>query len=174
MKSKTNFKSGFFTGSILGIVLLLFGYYSFQKIVDKAENVATIDLHQFEYQDLEGNTFELSDFKGKNILVNFWATWCAPCIKEFPVLNETYATINEDFVFIMASDQSLDKIRKFTEGKPYKFIYAKTNNLILNGITTVPQSFVFDKNGTMKHHHPTIFEGMPEVIANTLQEWVKN
>lgn len=174
MKAKINFKSGFFTGSILGIVLLAFGYYSFQNISEKAENIATIDLHQLEYQDLDSNTIELSDFKGKHILINFWATWCAPCVKEFPVLNETYDKLKDDFVFIMVSDESIDKIKAFAKNKPYQFVFVKSDNLILQGITYVPQTFILDKNGITKKHHPTIFEGSAESIANTLQNWAKN
>jgi len=174
MKATINFKSGLFTGSVLGILLLAFGYYSFQKISEKVENVATIDLHQLEYQDMDGNAIQLSDYKGKHMLINFWATWCAPCVKEFPVLNETYNTVKEDFVFIMVSDQSLDKIKAFAEGKQYQFIYAKTNNLLLNGITYVPQTFILDKKGNTIHHHPTIFEGNAKSIADTLYSWIKH
>jgi len=174
MTTKINFKSGFLAGCILGVLILLFGYYSFQKIIEKSENIANIDLHQLEYKDLNGNTIELSDFKGKHILVNFWATWCAPCLKEFPVLDEAYNTLKDDFVFIMVSDQSIDKIKAFAGNKPYQFIYTKTNNLLLNGIATLPQSFVLDRDGITKQHHPTIFKGSAKSIVDTLQNWVKN
>ncbi len=174
MKAKMNFKSGLFTGSILGILILVFGYYSFQKISEKAENVAIIDLHQLEYQDLDGNNIKLSDFKGKCILVNFWATWCAPCVKEFPVLNEAYEILNKDFVFIMVSDESLDKIKKIATNKPYQFVFAKTNNLMIKGITYLPQTFVLDTAGNTVKHHPTIFEGTASSIAKTIQDWTKN
>jgi len=55
----------------------------------------------------------LSDFEEKNVLVNFWTSWCGPCVKEFPLLQETQSTIKEDFVFIMISDESIDKIKAF-------------------------------------------------------------
>lgn len=174
MKAKINFKYGFFTGIGIGILLLLFGYYSFQKIAEKAENVATIDLHQLEYQDLEGNTVTLSDYEDKHLLVNFWATWCAPCVKEFPVLDETYTAVEDNFVFIMVSDESIDKIKAFAAKKPYQFVYLKTDNLIVKGITYVPHTFVLDKDGITKFHHPTIFEGNSTTIASTLYKWIQN
>jgi thiol-disulfide isomerase/thioredoxin len=125
MQSKINFKSGLFTGSVLGILLLVFGYYTFQKITTKAEDIANIDLYQFEYVDLDGKNISLSDYQGKHLLVNFWATWCAPCIKEFPVLNEAHQLLKEDFIFVMVSDQSINKIKAFTETKPYSLYLSK-------------------------------------------------
>lgn len=125
MQSKINFKSGLFTGSVLGILLLVFGYYTFQKITTKAEDIANIDLYQFEYVDLDGKNISLSDYQGKHLLVNFWATWCAPCIKEFSVLNEAHQLLKEDFVFVMVSDQSINKIKAFTETKPYSLYLSK-------------------------------------------------
>ncbi len=174
MKAKLNFKSGFFTGSIIGVLILMFGYYYFQEISEKAKSVATTNLHELEYKDLDGNIFKLSEFKGKYILVNFWATWCAPCIKEFPVLDDTYELLKKDYVFIMVSDESIDKIKKFAANKPYQFVFAKTNNLMTKGITYVPQTFVLDKNGKTIKHHPTIFEGSASSISNTIQNWIKN
>lgn len=174
MKAKTNFKTGFLIGNFIGILILIFGYYSFQKISEKAENAANIDLHQLEYQDLDGNEIKLSDFKGKHILINFWATWCAPCIKEFPELNEAYKELNDDFIFIMVSDESIDKIKKFAANKPYLFVFAKTNNLMVKGITFVPQTFVLGKDGNTIKYHPTIFEGSASSITNTIKDWAKN
>jgi len=174
MKTKINFKSGFLAGSILGVLLIIFGYFSFQEITKKAEDVANIDLHQFEYQDIHGNDVQLSDYEGKHLLVNFWATWCAPCIKEFPVLDETYTTVKEDFVFIMVSDEPIDKIKTFASKTAYDFIYLKTNNLLFKGITYVPQTFVFDSIGTKKYHHPTIFEGSASSITQSLRQWANN
>ena len=175
MKSKINFKTSIYTGSIIATLLLIFGYFTFQKIMKKADNIDTVDLSQLSYQDLDGNKIRLSDFKGKNILINFWATWCAPCVKELPLLNETYDLVKEDFVFIVVSDESKEKIKKFSQQTPYKFVYLKaTNKLMLDGIVFVPQTFILDKKGNTKHHHPSIFEGSAEDTANTLYNWVKH
>ncbi|ALS28561.1 AhpC/TSA family protein [Paenibacillus sp. 32O-W] len=42
----------------------------------------------FELPDLQGETVRLTDFRGKGVLLNFWASWCGPCVKEMPLLNE--------------------------------------------------------------------------------------
>ena len=173
MKVKLNFKKGILVGSIIGIMLVGYGYYTFQNMIEKSENISNFDLHQLHYEDLEGNEVHLSDYKGKNVFVNFWATWCAPCVKEFPVLNEVYSNVKDDFVFVVVSYESRDKIEAFAKDKPYQFIYLKSNNFILEGITTVPQTFILDTQGNNVYHHPTIFEGSVEEIVKMLYEWVK-
>lgn len=174
MKTNINFKSGFLTGTIIGIILLGFAYFSLQQIKQKADDIANINLHELAYQDLDGNEIQLSDFKGKHVLINCWATWCGPCVKEFPLLDDTYNELKEDFIFLMISDESRSKIRNFAETNPYQFVYLKTGSLLKEGITTVPQSFLLDKTGKMIHHHPTIFEGDVATLIATFNSWVNN
>jgi len=170
---KITFKTGFITGNLIGIVLVILGYFIINNMMNKAENISSFDLHQLEYQDLDGNKIQLTDYKDKHILVNFWATWCAPCIAEFPLLNETYDLVKDDFIFVMVSHESKEKIAAFTKDKPYNFIFLKSNNFLLEGITTVPQSFILDKNGNNIYHHPTIFNGNKEQVANILNQHLK-
>jgi len=62
----------------------------------------------------------------------------------------------------------------FAEAKPYTFIYAKSNNLLPNGITSVPQSFLLDKKEKKVYHHPTIFEGTKDEVSFQIKNWIKN
>jgi thiol-disulfide isomerase/thioredoxin len=72
----------------------------------------------FQVNDLTGTPFKLSDFKGKYVLLEFWAVWCPPCIGEIPHLKETYEAFNNNERFVMIS-LSLDEnpliARKFIE-----------------------------------------------------------
>ncbi len=68
------------------------------------------------FTDPDGGTFTLADFKGKTVLVNFWATWCAPCRKEMPMLSELQSEFGgEEFevVTIATGRNSVPGIRKF-------------------------------------------------------------
>lgn len=68
----------------------------------------------FSFADLDGQTHSSDDFKGKIIVLNFWATWCPPCIKEFPLLLEIAETYKEDLDFIaLSSDFQDDALDRF-------------------------------------------------------------
>jgi cytochrome c biogenesis protein CcmG, thiol:disulfide interchange protein DsbE len=64
----------------------------------------------FSFQDLNGEKHALEDFRGKTIILNFWATWCPPCIREFPVLVEIAHKYPDDVVLIALSSDTDDKI----------------------------------------------------------------
>lgn len=66
----------------------------------------------------DGGEFRLADFEGKHVLVNFWATWCAPCRKEMPMLSELQAELGGDafeVITIATGRNSVAGIRKFFE-----------------------------------------------------------
>lgn len=71
--------------------------------------------HDFALQDLDGNTVRLSALRGQPVIVNFWATWCAPCRVEMPELQAVYETYQDDGLVILALDQdeSPDVVREF-------------------------------------------------------------
>ncbi|MCV6591481.1 MAG: TlpA family protein disulfide reductase [Silicimonas sp.] len=70
------------------------------------------------FTDPDGGEFRLSDYEGKHVLVNFWATWCAPCRKEMPMLSELQEEFGGDafeVVTIATGRNSVPGIRKFFE-----------------------------------------------------------
>ena len=63
------------------------------------------EAHDFTLNDLDGNLVSLSDFRGRPVIVNFWATWCAPCRIEMPELQAAYDKHQDDGLAILALDQ---------------------------------------------------------------------
>lgn len=70
-------------------------------------------------KDLEGQTVDLNQSQNKPILINFWATWCAPCIAEMPDLNDLYQTFKNDVDFYFVSQEDPKVLRNFLKVKNY-------------------------------------------------------
>lgn len=117
----------------------------------------------FEVQDYAGNKVRLSDFRGKVVFLNFWATWCGVCKSEKPGLEAMANELSgEDFVALaLASDTDWNKIAAmFPDGSPLTILLDPPANEDENlgtvaqsyGITAVPESFIIDKRGVIRHY----------------------
>lgn len=99
--------------------------------------------------DLNGKEVQLSDFKGKRILVNYWATWCGPCIKEMPALARAEQILKENnYVFLLITDESIEEILTFKSSINNDFNFLKLNGSIESlGVYALPTTFVYNEKG---------------------------
>ena len=120
---------------------------------------------EFTLEDLNGKKVSLADFKGKAVLINFWATWCAPCRVETPWLIELrsrYAAQGLEVVGISLDDIHRGNAEKLSEEKrqiarfvqqmqiPYPvLIDGDTVSQPYGGLDALPASFYVDRNGTV-------------------------
>ncbi|RMG83869.1 MAG: TlpA family protein disulfide reductase [Bacteroidetes bacterium] len=98
------------------------------------------------------DTVKLSDFKDKLVLLDFWATWCVPCIKEFPALNVLYEKYKKDIVIVSISiDKKRKKAERFAKKKhyPWYFVHFDGNYDLLESykVKTIPLYYLIDSNG---------------------------
>jgi len=106
----------------------------------------------FTTTDLQGNTVKLSDYEGKVIFLNFWATWCIPCRTEMPAMKFLEKNVNDpNFVILTVNmKESPEKIKIFnTELKlNFKTLLDPEGEVFnLYRVTTLPTTFVIDKQG---------------------------
>ena len=107
----------------------------------------------FTLSDISGKKVSLSDFKGKVILLNFWATWCGPCTAEMPSFNRLYAAFkNDDFVVLAVSIDSSEKpVQSFVSAKGITFPVLmdpdKEAYFDLYAVFALPTSFLIDRKG---------------------------
>lgn len=109
----------------------------------------------FQLEDTKGNKVSLSDLRGKVVLVNFWATWCPPCIVEMPSmerLNEVLA--GDDFVMLAINTEENGRsiVPAFLEKTPYTFPILYDNKGVVQkryGVFKFPESFIINKDGTV-------------------------
>lgn len=103
------------------------------------------------YNDLNGNPVSLEQFRGKRILVNYWATWCTPCLHEFPSLVKAQEILSDDnYVFLFPSTDHVDKIKEFNKKQEYPLQFLSLNQSLdkLN-IYALPSTFIFKTDGSL-------------------------
>lgn len=114
------------------------------------------DAPDFTLTDLDGNTISLSEMKGEVIFLNFWATWCTPCKKEFPYFNEAYESHKDSGVKIIgiSIDRSEKIVKKFLQKTELVFPIAMGERAFLSdyGVgRAVPVTIIIDKKGKLRH-----------------------
>jgi len=113
-----------------------------QKKIKTVEDISNL-------VDLNGESIDMSMYLGKKVLVNFWATWCAPCKKEMPDLLEAQQILKKyNYAFLLISDESKAQISEFKKKTNYDFTFLKstkpTNSL---GVYALPTTFVYNEKG---------------------------
>lgn len=103
------------------------------------------------FRDLNGKEVLLSDFKDKLVIVNVWATWCSPCLREMPTFKELLKKLNrKDLILLSVSiDQKLAKLKDFAAKNPYPFTYLHDPEASVRSLFGgfVPATFIIDKKG---------------------------
>lgn len=109
----------------------------------------------FTVQDLEGNKVALSDFRGKLVFLNFWATWCPPCREEMPSMERLYRSMEgKPFKILAVSvDNNVGVVERFRKGRGYTFpVFIDESGKVaaLYRTTGVPETFIISPEGTIR------------------------
>ena len=122
---------------------------------------------------LDGERTSLSEFEGKTIFMNLWATWCPPCIAEMPNIQRLYDDISDDnIVFVMASlDQDPQKARDFIARKGFTFpVYSVLSKPRVYDSSVVPTTYVISPGGDIVMEH----RGMAKYDTDDFKQFLKS
>lgn len=144
-------------------------------VAERTENQIANDI---TFQDGNGKTIALNDLKGKVVFINFWATWCPPCIAEMPSINELKAKFNgnENIVFLMVDvDGKHKKAQAFMNKRKFNLpVYVPHSEIpkeYLGG--AIPTTIILDKKGAIAirleggrdYSAPEMRRGLQQLIA---------
>ena len=109
------------------------------------------------FTDFEGNQVQLSDYRGKVVFLDFWATWCGPCRMEMPHLQKLHEELGPsgDVVFLGASSEPKVTIKAFLAKNPYNFkiVMVKQEDAQKKfKVSSIPAGFVIDREGVIRAH----------------------
>lgn len=100
---------------------------------------------------LDGDTLNTSELKGRVLFVNFWATWCPPCVAEFPAIQRLYDLLGQKVAFVLVSDEPTSTVARFLEKHNYRVpVYRPIGPTPADfNATALPTTFVITKDGRM-------------------------
>ena len=133
----------------------------------------------FSFETYDGVTMTNKDLEGKIVLLNFWATWCGPCVKEMPGLNDFVATqSSDDFVVIaLARQQDNATIKPFIDKNGYDFTFvADVDKKVYANFAekSIPRNVVLDADGKiifqLLGYYPEEIKKMEKLIAKKVEE----
>lgn len=156
----------------LGILsLLIVGILSFSACSkgevsqkdDKGASKTTVESEQkekkaedFELEDLEGNVHKLSDYKGKKVLIEFWASWCHVCRDNLPHMDKLFQNTDKDFEVLtvvapdMFGEKSIDEFKAWFKEQGYtniKVLVDVEGKLMMSyGVNAFPTNLIIDSN----------------------------
>lgn len=121
---------------------------------DKDEQVVTnfvaSETDKIILSGLDSKPIDLNQYKGKTLFINFWATWCKPCIEEMPSIQKMQEKLkDENIVYLFASDETLEQIEKFKQKYAYPFHFVKAENMESLNIMALPTTYIFNPAGKL-------------------------
>ena len=137
------------------------------------KNVSDLERLQLKtsFVDLSENNLDLSVYKEGKIVINYWATWCRPCIKEMPSLKKAEEILEDyGYTFLLVSDETISKISKFKNERNFDFNFLKSiKSFETLGIYSMPTSYIFDENGKIIETIVGAIEWDSEEMINKLK-----
>lgn len=156
---------------IMALMIGMFAFFAYSLVSHGKHTDVGDKAYNFSLPNLNGGTTKLSDYKGKMVVINVFATWCAPCREEAPELQAFAKDYGNKYKLIMLNKgETKDDVRRFIKKEKTPAIYVMDYDAKVTKIyntTGQPETFVIDKKGIIREH----YNG--PITENQLYEMVK-
>lgn len=152
-------------GIVLVIALVVAGY-----LYKKYRIAPDLKFSEIELTDIDGkNNYTLDDFSGKPVFLNFYTTWCKPCLKEFPsIVNASKELEKDGFIFLAVSDENPNKITKYQQRYNIDLNFLRLHHPMREDLEvhTIPTTYILNTKGEVVFTKVGEYEwDSPESIA---------
>ena len=148
------------------IIILLVIFYFYQKY-----NVAPrIDMNTIAVINENNEPVDFTQYKGKKVIISFYASWCPNCLDELKTLNQLYSSKLSDITILCITDEPMDKLISFRDKKQYPFTFLKlTKSFPEIGINSIPTTYLLNTNNQMVYENVGYIEWDDESTLNHLK-----
>lgn len=115
----------------------------------KADERELLGTYHWDLQDSEGRSYDFANAKGEVVFINFWASWCPPCVAEMPDLDLLYKDYSEDVVFLFVARDQRNSAEQFIDKKGYSFPVYYDLGISPSALEpeSLPTTFILDQRG---------------------------
>lgn len=171
---------------LIGTIILLGGLYilaiqmsrRFQGMIGAGLETGTV-APNFILKNLNGDDVQLSQFRGKVVLIDFWAVFCKPCVIALPKIQEIHEKYNDEELVVLMINVSEDKnkIQKFIEENGYTFqVLLDSGNMNVQknyGVIGIPHTYIIDKQGKVAYSRIGYGPGSEKLLISEIDKLLK-
>ena len=203
MKTKVIFAVGLLTGMLIILVMIFVSNSMRSKHIepalDFASNIDTLRRpplpadpfqlsygstdYQWEIQQPGEEAISLEEFKGNVLFVNLWATWCGPCLQEFPEIEGLMERFeqDQDVAFLLVTDESVGLVEDFLnepgfglEFNTLPFYSSQERRPPILSSLTYPTTYIFDKSGELRYRYTGLVQWNTEPVETFIRSLQAN
>lgn len=120
------------------------------SVIDETKQKRLTD-YNWKLKNLDGEFYDFNETQGRVVLVNFWATWCPPCIAELPSLSALYEDYKQRVEFIFITNEDSDKVTSYLDKNDINIPVFHSLTVVPKMLetTSIPRTLLIDKDGTI-------------------------
>lgn len=148
---------------------------AFSPSIENVENREILTNYNWQLKGLNTTDFDFNTAKNKVVIVNFWATWCPPCVAEMPSLQNLYNDYNDQVVFVFVTSEGTEKVMPFMEKHNYNLPIYNMISREPELLTTrsIPATYLINKEGEIVINKTGAANWNSSKVRSQLDELIK-